>query len=96
MAVTITNIFQGVDASVNDIQATADADAAAIIPHGLGSVPFVPTEVTFMPRVAVPKTVGVTALDGTNITCAMGVAAGSGQAGPQLRVLCKRPHTIGR
>lgn len=96
MAVTITNIFQGVDASVNDIAATADADAAATVPHGLGSAPFVPTEAWAVGRVAVPKTFGVTSIDGTNVNCVLGVAVGSGQVGAQLRVYCKRPHTIGR
>lgn len=96
MAVSITNIFQGVDASVNTITATADADAAATIPHGLGSLPFVPTEAWAVGILAVPKTIGITSIDGANINCVLGVAAGSGNAGAQLRVFCKRPHTIGR
>jgi hypothetical protein len=99
MAVTITNIFQGVDASVNDIIATADADAAATIPHGLGSLPFIPTEAYAMGRLvgaAVPKFVGLTSIDGTNVNLTLGTAVGSGNAGAQLRVYRKRPHTVGR
>ncbi len=102
MAVSITNIFQGVDASVNNITATADADAVATVPHGLGALPFIPTEawvvgiLTQGPALNPPKSVGLGAIDAVNVNITMGTIVGSGNAAPQLRVYCKRPHTIGR
>ena len=96
MAVTVTNIFQGTDSSINDIIATADADAAAVVPHGLGGA-VAPGEVYITPRnVAIPKTAATGVVDTTNVNLVLGVVVGSGNAAAQLRVITKRPHSVGR
>lgn len=97
MAVTVTSIFQGPDTSINDVIATADADAAAVIPHGLAAAP---AEVQFRPLIlaGTVKTWAASAagVDATNVNCVMGVAVGGGNAAAQQRITAKRPHTIGR
>jgi len=95
MAITVTNIFQGTDSSINDVIASADADAAAVVPHGLGAAP---AEISFRPLLLAyyTKQWATGVVDATNINCVMGVAVGGGNAAAQVRITARRPHTIGR
>lgn len=96
MAVTVTTIFDGADSHIVDIIATADADTTATIPHTLGAAP---AEVYITPLLQAPAAVSewaATTIDATNVVLTKGTGAGSGNAGAQLRVVIKRPHSIGR
>jgi len=95
MAVTVTPVLAGVTTYVGDIEATADADVAAVVPHGLPSAPAV---VSLVPlgQVAAARLSnwGVTSIDAVNVNLEATAAAGSGAAGTQLRVVASVPHTI--
>jgi hypothetical protein len=95
MAVTVTNIFQGTDTSINEIQATADADATAAVPHGLGAAP---GEVLFglIRSQGWLKTPFYGTIDATNVNVNLSTAVGSGLGVPTIRVFSRRPHSIGR
>ncbi len=95
-AVTITTVLAGTDKHIADVQATADADTTATIPHGLGAVPL-EVFVTELQQVeAAISAWAATTIDATNVVLTKGVGAGSGAAGAQIRVVVNRPHTIGR
>ena len=88
MAVTVTPVFSDGQKVIADVEASADADVAAVIPHGL---PAAPTDIKLTPLlpefyVSTP-TVGV--VDGTNINLVMSAAAGSGAVGNQIRVTAR-------
>jgi len=95
MAVTVTAVRTGPTQSIADVEATADADVAAVFAHGLGAIPeqvfLVPLAAEFY--VSTP-TVGV--VDATNVNIAMANAVGSGAAGNQIRIIAHLPHTIVR
>lgn len=94
-AVTVTNILAGVDALIADVEATADADTTATIPHGLGGTP---QDISYIPLLQAPAAVSAwaaTTIDGTNVVLTKGTGVGSGSAGAQVRVTIKRPHSIG-
>ncbi len=88
---------QMADSMIVDIVASADADVAASITHLLGVAP---AEVIITPML----TQALTALSGwvvatistTVVTLTKLASTGSGNAAVQLRVIIKRPHTIGR
>ena len=95
-AVTITTVLAGTDKRIADVEATADADTTATIPHGLGAVPL---EVFFTPLLQAEAGLSlwaVTTIDATNVVLTKSVAVGSLGATPQIRVTINRPHTIGR
>ena len=96
-AVTITTVFDGPDSFIADVIATADADTTATIPHTLGAAP---QEVTITQLISQALTAlsawAVTTIDATNVVCTKLTSVGSGNAGAQLRVIIKRPHSIGR
>jgi len=96
-AVSITSVFTGTDTVIRDVIATADADTTATIPHGLGAVPAeVQTIKTLSQALAAESSWAVTTIDATNVVCTKLATVGSGNAGAQLRVTIKRPHTLGR
>lgn len=93
MAVTVTKVFDGNDLEVFEIEATADADIAGVLTHGLGAAPVI---VSVCPLLAAAYTsqwrmTGRTAAD---VTMTKGNAVGSGAAGVQLRVTLSRPHYL--
>lgn len=96
-AVSLTSVFTGTDSVIRDVIATADADVTATIPHGLGAAP---AEVTITPMLsqalAALSAWAVTTIDATNVVCTKLATAGSGNAAVQLRVVAKRPHSLGR
>lgn len=84
------------------VVATADADTTAVITHNMGLTAADlaagrPT-VVLTPLIAAASLSLWTAAytDGNTITLTKATTAGSGNAGAQLRVDVKRPHTIGR
>lgn len=96
MAVTVTTIFTGTDSIIRDIIATADADTTATIPHGLGAAPAEVYTTELLQAPAALSAWAVTTIDATNVVLTKGTGAGSGNAGAQVRVVIKRPHSIGR
>jgi hypothetical protein len=93
MAVTITNVLAGTTKKVADVEATADADTTATIPHGLGAAP---AEVSITPLKAEFYTSvwRVSTIDATNVVVTKGTAMGSGVAGNQMRVIASLPHSL--
>lgn len=97
MAVNITSTFSGTDTIVRDVEATADADVAAVIPHGMGAA--IPADgITLVPMAAnfYTKAWRVGVVDATNVNLVAANTGGSGAAGVSVRVVIKRPHSIGR
>lgn len=95
MAVTVTIVNAGTDTRISDVEATADADTTATIPHGLGAVPQEVT-LTWLLTAGSLSLWRATTIDGTNVVLTKGTAVGSGAAGAQVRAIIKRPHTLGR
>lgn len=94
MAVTVTAASpQGAYTKVWTVIATADADTTATIPHGFGSAPF---DVSIDPLLAQFYTSvwTITTIDATNIVLTKGTGAGSGNAGAQVRVTARVPHSL--
>ncbi len=94
-AVTLTTVFAGTDSRIVDVEATADADTTATIPHGMGAAPAEFT-FTYLLAAAAISLWRATTVDATNVVATKGVGVGSGAAGVQVRCIIKRPHTIGR
>ena len=95
-AVTVTTVFDGADTFIADIEADADADTTATIPHTLAAIP---QEVYVTPLQQVAAAISewaATTIDATNVVLTKGTGAGSGVAGNQVRCIIKRPHTLGR
>jgi len=95
MAVTVTAVRTGPTQSIANVEATADADVAAVFAHGLGAIPeqvwLVPLLVEFY--LSTP-TVGV--VDAVNVNIVMANAVGSGAVGNQFQIIAHLPHTIVR
>ncbi len=94
-AVTLTTVFAGTDSRIVDVEATADADTTATIPHSLGATPQEVT-LTWLLAAAAISLWRATTIDGTNVVATKATTAGSGAAGVQARAIIRRPHTIGR
>lgn len=95
-AVSIGTVFTGTDSIIRTVTATADADTTATIPHGMAAAP---AEVQILPLLQAPAGVSlwaVTTIDATNVVCTKSTGVGSGNAGAQLRVTIKTPHSLGR
>lgn len=96
-AVTITTVFDGTDTHIADVIAAADGDTTATIPHTLGAAP---AEVTVTQLLSQALTAlsawAVTTIDATNVVLTKLTSTGSGNAGAQIRVIIKRPHSLGR
>lgn len=86
MAVTITETDDAGRRKIFDIEATADADVTATIPHELAGAP---SRVWLVPMAAEFYTSApyISTLDATNIVVTMANAVGSGVAGTQIRVI---------
>lgn len=96
MAVTVTPVLSGANTHVADVEATADADVTATIPHGLGTAP---TIVILTPLLQAPAALSLwaaTTIDATNVVCTKATTASSGSAGNQLRVTASLPHSLFR
>lgn len=96
-AVSIASTFTGTDTVIRDVTATADADTTATIPHGLGVAPAeVTITKTLSQALAAESSWAVTTIDATNVVCTKLATVGSGNAAAQLKVIIKRPHSLGR
>lgn len=91
MAVNITVILNAPATHVVEVEATADADTTAVIPHTLAAVP---EEVMITPLVAAARLSDwiVTGIDNVNVTLTKTTAVGSGAAGVQVRMVARRAN----
>lgn len=87
MAVTVTEVFRNSIMAVFNVEATADADAAAVIVHGLPGIPVVQTTPHGTAAQVALTTWGVGVVDVTNINLACGIGVGSGFAGTSVSVV---------
>ncbi|KKM75386.1 hypothetical protein LCGC14_1390760 [marine sediment metagenome] len=99
MAVSVVVVQAGVTKHIADVIATADADVAATVPHGLGAVP---ADVQIMPG---GQTAGagasaqlslwaITLIDAINVVLVATAGVGSGDAAAQVRITAALPHTL--
>lgn len=102
MSVTVTAVTQAAgypprsQTSVWDVIATADADTTATITHGLIGTP---QDIQITPLLQAPAAVSlwaVTTINSTQVVLTKGTGVGSGNAGAQLRVIARVPHSIGQ
>lgn len=96
MAVTVTTVYDGSDTFIADIEATADGDTTATIPHTLGAAPAEVYITALLQAPAEDSNWAATTIDATNVVLTKGTTAGSGSAGNQVRCIIKRPHSLGR
>ena len=96
MSITVATILDGADTFIANVEAATDTVTTATLlaaTHGCGTVP----EVYLIPLThhyyISQWRYTIDALG--NITCTKGTAVGSGVTGAQLRVIIKRPHSIG-
>lgn len=110
MAVTLSYIWpatgatpptqaQMADTMIVDVTASADGDTTATIPHLMGPTP--PQDVTITPilsqALAASSGWSLNAVPGaTNVVCTKLATTGSGSGTAQLRVIIRRPNSIGR
>lgn len=96
MAVTVTPVLSGANTHVADVEATADADTTATIPHGLGAAPTV-VVLTGLAQVAAALSLwSATTINATNVVLTKATTAGSGAAGNQVRMTASLPHSLFR
>lgn len=94
MAVTVTPVLAGIQLHISDVEATADADTTATVPHGLPSTPTVVLITPLQQAEAGLSLWAATTIDGTNVVATKSTAVGSGVAGAQLRVHAMVPHSL--
>lgn len=90
MAVTLTTVVARGNKRVVDVEATADADTTATIPHGMGQIPQKVTLTELLQVAAAISAWAVTTFDATNVVLTKGVGVGSGAAGVQLRCVIEK------
>lgn len=96
MAISSTTQFgTGADTRIFRVIATATADKTATLAHTLGASP---AEITLTPLLLPGVVSGwfLSSRNTTNIVLVKRSTAASSNAGAQLEVLVKRPHTYGR
>lgn len=89
MAVNITTVLDAQDVHIVDIEATADGDTTATIPHTLGDIP-VEVVITGLNTDAQLSLWTTTTINATNVVLTKTTAVGSGGAGNQVRAIIKR------
>lgn len=92
MAITVTDILAGTDTYIADVASDGTDVASGNIPHGLGAIP---SEVTISPRTADLASIpvwGITTIDATNIVL---TRDSTGAAASTVRLVVKKPHSIG-
>lgn len=90
MAVNLTTVVARGNKRIVDVEATADADTTATIPHGMGQIPQNVTLTELLQVAAAISAWAVTTLDATNVVLTKGVGVGSGTAGAQLRCVIEK------
>jgi len=95
MAINLTTVRPGARTVIIDVESTADADVAAVIPHGLG---FPVEDIQLSPLMVEyylsEPILGV--VDATNINLVLTNAVGSGAVGDQIRVIARIPEETSR
>lgn len=94
MAMSAAAVFAGTTTKTWNVIASADGDTGTlVIAHGFGAAPAL---VMLTPLLTAGTLSGWSAaIDATNITLTKGTtAAGSGNAGAQLRVIAQIPHSL--
>jgi len=99
MAVSVVVVQAGVTKHIADVIATADADVAATVPHGLGAVPadvqVAPGGQTAAAGAAAQLSLwAVTLIDAINVVLVATAGVGSGDAAAQVRITAALPHTL--
>lgn len=95
MSVTVTTVVNQPNTKVFEVEADADGDTTATIPHGLTVIP----EFVDIVALALEYYLSewrVTTIDATNVVLTKETTAGSGAAGAQVRVNVQRPHSLTR
>jgi DNA recombination-dependent growth factor C len=96
MTVSSSVVFQGVDSVIIDVAASADGDTvSSAIAHGLGAAPaeFTATALT---AAGALSTWAFTTVGASTFVVTKSTATGSGAVPAQVRLILKRPNTIGR
>jgi hypothetical protein len=94
--VNLTTVFDGTDTFISDVAFTATKDKTATIAHGIGATP---QDVQMSPLQPEPFYVGraaITTINTTNVIVTKLSTAASSNAAAAIRVIIKRPHTLGR
>ncbi len=87
---------QMADSMIVDIVASADGDTAGTFPHLMGSAPAEVYLVPLLSQALTALSAWTVAPGAANIVLTKLASTGSGNASAQLRVIVRRPHTIGR
>ena len=94
MAVNVTTVLAGVTMHVADVEATADGDTTATIPHSLAAAPEVVILTGLQPEAETLSDWVATTIDGSDVVLTKQTDAGSGVAGAQVRMIALLPHSI--
>lgn len=94
MAVNLTTVLAGAQMSIVDVEATADGDTTATIPHGLPSAPEVVILTGLQAEAETLSDWVATTIDATNVVLTKQTDVGSGAAGDQVRMIAMTPHSI--
>lgn len=94
MAIVQTTIWEGPDTKIVDLTSNDNA-VDAVIPHGLGATP-ADVALTALQTLAYTNLWRVSSKDATNVTVTKTEDESAENASPQLRVIIRRPHSIGR
>mgnify|MGYP001571049636 CR=1 FL=1 len=92
MTVTITPVLAGTDTYIADV-ATDGTDLTMTVPHGLGAAPL---EVMVSARTADVNSIApfaATTIDTTNVVL---TRHATGAAAATVRLVARRPHSIGK
>jgi hypothetical protein len=89
-----TTIWAGPDTKIVDLTSN-DNGTSAVIPHGLGETP-ADVALTALQTLAAVNLWRVSAMDATNVTVSKTEDESGESATAQLRVIIRRPHSIGR
>jgi len=94
--VTVTTVLAGTDMYIATVVASADGDTTATIPHGLGAIPLEFYATQLLSQALTALSAWSWAIDTTNLVGTKLASTGSGNAAAQVRVVVKRPHSIGK
>lgn len=94
MAIVQTVVWAGPDTKIVDLTSNDNA-VDAVIPHDLGATPQ-DVSLTLLRVQGAINQWRVSAMDATNVTVSKTEDESGESASPQLRVIIRRPHSIGR
>lgn len=94
-AVSLTVVAESQTCKIVDVVASADADTSATITHNFGVAPREALIENLLNAIAAASDWAVTTRSTTQVVLTKSTAVGSGNAGAQIRVHIKIPHTVG-